>query len=257
MEEDRGDPPQGTPLAHRLELFQQPGLVEAELGGGRGVGLGHDRHVALERPDRGHVELRQLDRVRLERLGRLRRGGECVGIAHHLQVHPDLEELDGGQLAHRLGAGQLPQHLESAVETQLRARLGGDREPEVEVVVAQVVVGDPGVGVDDLGRTVGVVGVHLRRDQHRAVAQDAGVEDRRDLADDALVDQALGAPEHLLLGHAGRLRDGRERPRGQWEAALQEVEQLLVELVERDRRAVLARAGLLPYWSHSATSLAK
>ena len=89
------------------------------------------------------------------------------------------------------------------------------------------------------------------------VAEHARVEDRGDLADDALVEQALGAAQHLVLADAGRLRHGRERARGQREAALQEVEQLLVEVVERDRRAVLARAGLLPYWSHSATSFAK
>jgi hypothetical protein len=45
-----------------------------------------------------------------------------------------------------------------------------------------------------------VLGVDLGGDEHRGVAERARVEDRRDLADDALVEQALHAREHLLLG---------------------------------------------------------
>src|SRR5436305_366404 len=68
----------------------------------------------------------------------------------------------------------------------------------------------------------------------------ARVEDRRDLADDPLVDQVLDARQHLVLGDARELRDARVRPRLDREAALHEVEQLPVELVQGDRRAVLA-----------------
>ena len=60
-------------------------------------------------------------------------------------------------------------------------------------MVAQVVVGDAGVGVDDLRGAVRVVGVDLGGDEHRRVAERPGVEDRRDLADDPAVEQALGA----------------------------------------------------------------
>ena len=137
-------------------------------------------------------------RLELARRRGFDRGGEGLGAPLHLQVHVDLEQGQGRQLAHRLGAGLAHQHLERALEAQLGVGRGGDREPEVEVVGAQVVVGDAGVRVDDLRGALRVLGVDLGRDQHRLVAERAGVEDRRDLADDPLVEQALGAGHHLV-----------------------------------------------------------
>jgi hypothetical protein len=54
----------------------------------------------------------------------------------------------------------------------------------------------------------------------------------------------LHAPQHLLLGYLRRSRDGLVRARLEREPALHEVEQLLVELVERDGGAVLAASQL-------------
>jgi hypothetical protein len=113
------------------------------------------------------------------------------------------------------------------------------------------------VGVDHLGRALRVLRVDLRGHEHRGVAQGARVEDRRDLADDALVEQVLDAAHDLVLGDLRGVGHGRVGARREREAALHEVEQLLVELVERDGRAVLAAAELrLGYWSHWATSFA-
>ena len=125
-----------------------------------------------------------------------------------------------------------------------RVRLGGDREPQVEVVVAQVVVRDARVLVDDLRRAVRVLGVDLRRDEHRGVAERARVEDRRDLADDPLVQQALHAAHHLLLVDLGKRGHVLIGPRRDRKAALHQVQQLAVEIVQRNRRAVLAAAQL-------------
>ena len=108
---------------------------------------------------------------------------------------------------------------------------------------AQVVVGDAGVGVDDLRRPLRVLGVDFGRDQHRLVAERAGVEDRRDLADDPAVEQALGAGEDVVELQLRLGGDQGERLGVEREARLQQVHQPLVGLVERDRRAVLARAG--------------
>ena len=218
--------------------------------------LGRDLHRALRRADHGQVELRQLDRLRLPVVDGLRRGRQHLGALLHLQVHPDLEEPQRRQLAHRLGARQLLEQIQRAVEAQRRARLGGDREPEVEVVVAQVVVRHARVRVDDLGRPPGVLGIDLRRHQHRAVAEHSRVEDRRDLADDALVQQALGSGQNLLLGHACELRHVLVGSGGDREAALEQVEELAVELVERDRRPVLSAPNLRYRLSHLATSFA-
>ena len=95
----------------------------------------------------------------------------------------------------------------------LESPLDGEREPHVELVVAQVVVADAGMRVDDLRGAPGVLGIDLGGDEHRAVAERARVEDRRDLADDALVEQALDAAQDLVLGDAGLGRDGGVRAR--------------------------------------------
>jgi hypothetical protein len=113
-------------------------------------------------------------------------------------------------------------------------------------VVAQVVVRDARVRVDELGGAVGMLGIDLGGDEHRLVAERAGVEDRRDLADDPLVEQVLDALEHLGLGERGQLGDPGERLGLEREPALHEVEQLLVGLVEGYGGAAAAAAHLGP-----------
>jgi hypothetical protein len=264
VEQDRGDAAQQLPLPHPGQVVEQLLLCDPERGGRRRVRLRHDRHVALELADHGDVEVVVRLRLGLGRRRGLDRRGQVLGAARHLEVHADLEQRERRKLADRLRAGLLGQDLERAVEPQLRVRLGRDREPEVEVVVAQVVVRHAGVGVHDLGGAVRVLRVDLRGDEHRLVAQRARVEDRRDLPDDPLVEQAPGARHDLVLGDPGQLPDAQERARLQREAALEQVEQLAVEVVERDRGAVAARADLggrggcagRRHASHPATSLA-
>ena len=142
------------------------------------------------------------------------------------------------------------------VEPERRAGLGRDREPDVEVVVAEVVVRHARVRVDDLRRAPGVLGVDPRRHQHRAVAEHARVEDRRDLADDPLVHQPLGSGQNLVLGHARQAGHVRVRALRDREAALEQVQEPLVELVERDRGAVPSAPNLRYRLSHRATSFA-
>jgi hypothetical protein len=183
--------------------------------------------------------------------------GSAASPARHLQVHADLEEPERRKLPDRFGAGPVRDHVERALQPELRAGLDGDREPEVEIVIAQVVVRHAGVRVDELRRTVRVGRVDLRGDEHRRVAERAGVEDRRDLADDPLVEQARDAGQNLRLGQPRALGDQGERAPIEREAALHQIEQLLVGLVERYRGATRARAHLRPgYLSHPATSFA-
>jgi len=131
-----------------------------------------------------------------------------------------------------------------ALQAQLGVLLHRDREPHVELVVAQVVVRHAGVRVDDLGRPPRVLGVDPGGDEHRLVAQGARVVDRRDLADDAPVEQLLDAGEHGLLGHAELAGDRRVRARLDRERALHRVQQPPVEVVQRYRRAALPAADL-------------
>ena len=225
---------------------------------GAANGSGVDLHRALRRADHRQVEVRQLDRLGLPVVDGLRRGRQRVGALLHLQVHADLEEPQRGQLAHRLGARQLLEHVQRAVEAELRAGLGGDREPEVEVVVAQVVVRHARVRVDDLGRAPGVLGVDLRGHQHRAVAEHARVEDRRDLADDALVEQPLGAAsEPPASGSSASSRHvARRGAAASGKLPWSRLSELAVELVERDRRRRPCGSGPSLPASHPATSFA-
>ena len=98
--------------------------------------------------------------------------------------------------------------------------------------------------VDDLGRAPGVLGVDLRGHEHRAVAERARVEDRSDLADDAVVKQALNVGQHLLLGDSGGLGYAQVGTRVQREAALHQVQQLAVGVAERHGGTVRAAAQL-------------
>ena len=52
-----------------------------------------DRHIALQGSDDVDVELVVGLGLELDRLGGGRGGGKRIGVALHLQVHPDLEQL--------------------------------------------------------------------------------------------------------------------------------------------------------------------
>ena len=111
----------------------------------------------------------------LEHLG-LRVGG---GVAGHVELHADLVELQRGEPAGDRGARRAVQHVDVLLE-----RVAGrdrDRVPEVVAVVALVVVAHPGVLADDGRRLVDAIGVDLRGDEGRAVAERPRVEDRRQL----------------------------------------------------------------------------
>ena len=208
------------------------------------VGAMDHLHRALEGADHRDVAVVVGLCLELARRRRVDRRGERLGPLLHLEVHVDLEQAQGGQLPDRLRSREPLKDLERALEPEFRVGRGRDREPEVELVRAQVVVRDAGMRVDDLRRAVRVLGVHLRRDQHRGVAKRAGVEDGRDLPDDPLVEQPGGALHQLVDVEAGLGCQRRVRLDGERKARLQEVHQPLVGLVERDRGAVAARADL-------------
>jgi hypothetical protein len=113
------------------------------------------------------------------------------------------------------------------------------------------------VFVDDPRGALGVLRIDLGSHEHRAVPKRPRVEDRRDLADDPLVEQPLGSDLDLVGAELGLAGDQLERPRVEREARLQQVHQPLVGLVEGYRRAALAGADLGPGYSHPAASLAK
>jgi hypothetical protein len=112
------------------------------------------------------------------------------------------------------------------------------------------------VGVYRGGGALWVLGVDFGGHQHRLIAERAGVEDRGDLADDPLVEQAPGAGEDVVQV---QFRLGGDQGEGlgiEREARLQQVHQPLVGLVQRDRGAVPAGAGLRLWNFHRSQAAA-
>src|SRR5215207_10144440 len=163
--------------------------------------------------------------VRLAVLRGLLLGG---GARLHVERDAYLEELQGRQNSGLLGAAYAVQHVYGVLEPQ--AGIGGHshRVPEVELVVALVVVGDAGVGVYCLGAFVELVRWDLGRHQARLVAEDASVEDRADLAYNPSSFERLYPADDLAARDPHLAPDRRERLPLQRKLPLDEVENVLV-----------------------------
>ena len=120
---------------------------------------------------------------------------------------PILKKRSAGSGLIDVHLGQLAQQLHRPLQPQPRVGRHAEREPDVELVLALVVVGDAGVGVEDLGRCSSALGRRPRGDQHRPVAELARVEDGRDLPDDPLAAQAAHPLQHLVLAQPQRLAE--------------------------------------------------
>src|ERR671911_2709042 len=191
-----------------------------------------ERDVLLEGPNGGLIVLRDV-LVGALSVGLAVLGGlllrRSAGI--HIQGHPDLEELQGGQDAGLLGAAYVVQHVHSAFEPQAGVGRDGDGVPEVELVVALVVVGDAGVGVYGLGALVEPVVRDPGGDQARLVAEDARVEDSADLAYHPPSLERLYTPDDLVARDPQLASDSLERFPLQRDLALDPVEYLPVGAV--------------------------
>ena len=194
-----------------------------------------ERQVVLHDPDRRDLEVGELGRVHvlppfgplvLEHVG-LGVGG---GVAGHVELHADLVELQRRQPAGDERARLAVQDVDVVLE-----RVAGrdrDRVPEVVGVVALVVVAHAGVLADHRRGLVDAVGVDLRRDQRRAVAEGAGVEDGGELAQHAeLLDPGDPRP-HRGLVEAEALAERGVRAGLEREVPLDRVQQLAVEGLE-------------------------
>ena len=164
----RGSPRRGAAACARpcpRQVLEQPLDRDAELRGRGRVGVGAHLHRALQRADHGDVEV--VDRHRLARASARppRRARRALGAALHLEVHVDLEHRE-----RRAACGSTPRRCSSFSTSSVPSRPScesgarRDREPEVEVVVAQVVVRHAGMLVDHRG---GAVRMLARRPSRR------------------------------------------------------------------------------------------
>ena len=213
VEQDRGHAPQRAPLLHRLQVLEQ--RAAPAMPSSRGGRRRRARTRPASAPGWRGSRRRRAPTARSPRArSKSTASAAAASVSVPFSISRSMRILNSRSVGSwRTDSAPVRrcEHVERALEPEPRAGLGGDREPQVEVVVAQVVVRDAGVRVDDLGRAPGVLGVDPRGHQHRAVAEHARVEDRRDLADDALVEQPPRARQHLLLGQLRQARHLRVR----------------------------------------------
>src|SRR5215204_281822 len=225
----------GREAAHDLAplqvvgTIQQPFVREPDLPAPQVEGPRRQGGVLLQGPDGGFVVLRNVPvgalPVDLAVLrGLLLRGGALL----HVERDADLEELERGQDPGLLGAAYAVEDVHGAFESQ--PGIGGHRHrvPEVERIVSLVVVGDAGVGVYRFGTLGEPFGWYLRGHEARLVAEDAGVEDRADLADHPSSFQRLYPADYLVPGDPHLAPDRRKRLPLQRELPLDQVEYVLV-----------------------------
>jgi hypothetical protein len=160
-----------------------------------------ERQLALQQPHGFELERRERHvlAVRLV-VGR--------GLAVRAGV---LVQLERGQRAHDVAVGLAPEELDGRVDAEPGERRDEEREPEIEVVVAPVVLRDAGMRVDGGGRFVHANRIDAGSDEARPVPERSRVELCGKLTDDAFASQALGALDDFLLGHVQALSDERER----------------------------------------------
>src|SRR5215208_382855 len=219
-------------VAQVVSPLQELLVGEADLPSPKVERTRRQGDVLLEGPDGGLIVLRDVPVGTLPVGLAVLRGlllGRSAGI--HIQGHPDLEELQGGQNAGLLGAAYVVQHVDGAFESQAGVGRDGDGIPEVELVVALVVVGDAGVGVYGLGALVEFVVRDRGGDQARLVPEDARGEDRADLADHTPPLERLYPADDLVARDPHLAPDGLERLPLQRDLALDPVEYLLVSAV--------------------------
>src|SRR5205823_11431932 len=102
-------------------------------------------------------------------------------------------QLESRQSADDVAFRLFPEGLNRLLEPELRAGRNCDREPEIEIVVAPIILRDAGVRVDRNRGLLDVIGIDFRRHKTRSISEGVGVELRGELADCALALQALGA----------------------------------------------------------------
>src|SRR5207244_9714986 len=102
-----------------------------------------------------------------------------------------LEQFQRGQRTHDLAFGFVAEDLNGLFETELRVRRDGDREPQIEIIVAPVVLRYPRMRIDRLRGVINAIGIDLRRHETGTISERARIELRTELPNDSFSLQAL------------------------------------------------------------------
>ena len=174
------------------------------------------------------IALQQADGFNLQR-GQRRQLGVAVRF---IRVAASFELLERGQRTDGIASRFIAEKLDSLVEAEGRRRRDGDREPEIEIVVAPVILGNAGMRVDGRSGFVDAVGIDFRGDETGTVAEGARIELGGEVAHEAVALQPLDAFDDFFFRHIDRLPDQGERRRNQRNLILQGTQQLTVPLID-------------------------
>ncbi len=233
------------------------GDSDTRLLGPEGEGFGENGEVLLQDADEAFVGIGEgarlgdgaagfvVDRRRSGAgIGRRRHLNGTVGVGREVELDADLVELERGEQARGEGAALTVQDVHSAFEAENGIGRDGQGVPQIEGVVAAVVVGDAGVAIDDGGGFVQACFLNTRGDERAGVAEGFGIEDGGNLADERAIGGAGGAGgcavrrrgearENLHFGGAQFRGQRRPRPRDEGDGGLQGIEQALAEFIKR------------------------
>ena len=144
----------------------------------------------------------------------------------HIEVHAYLEELNGRHQAICLRARALG-HFGYAFGEIFVGR-HGEREPQVEIAVARVVVADARMLVDDMRRRVQLVVGKAHRHQRSLVAKPPRIKNGANLPHHILALKIPDALNHLILAQANLGGNIGIRPLNQRKARLDDVQNVAV-----------------------------
>src|SRR5205085_10701814 len=122
-----------------------------------------------------------------------RRERRVVAIAVSFRSVRALELAERRQRANALALRSAAENVDRLLDAELRRRRDGNREPQVQIVIAAIVLRDARMRVDDVRRLLDVIVGHLRGHEARAIAESAHVEVRAELLDDPFALEPLGA----------------------------------------------------------------
>ena len=228
----RGDAPDRAGVEHALQAPHDLGRIEAGLRGDGMAGAGDQRQPCLGGGDDGAV-------------GRVERSARRRGAAHFagrrptrgpalagVELEPDVVLL---QLRHVVDRASGVRRDRFEDRRDRGRRLGGEHEPQVQLVLALVVVRHLLEGVDGGGDRIEPFGRDLHGGEGDRPAKALGVVHRPEAGEHAVREQAAQPPDEDGFLHPQRLGRRRERTLAHRHAVLQRVDDGAVEIIHGPR----------------------
>ena len=208
---------------HRCGFIER----QAQCLGDSDEGFGNQIDVALHQAHKGDFRIGECCRFLAAGLG-VFRFAAVAGFSgpFNIEADADFKQLQRWQEPGGFGPGKGVEFVHGRRQAELAGRWHGNRVPEVELVVAQVIVADARVGVDHADRGIELFQRDAGGDEAGGVAEAAGIENRADLADDLALLELHKSLNHIGFREAAVLADRFKRPLHKRYGFLQQAEEL-------------------------------